>query len=555
MSHCRRDDGMPSDGMPYGYVAGVRFERSANLSVIRMIQRHLERKREKPPRGPAPAAVVREMRPPPESIGPVTGWYRSRKKFRVWPGMKITRGVLAALVLLPGLSLAGPASLRLEAEGASLTGVEKATERKGFSGTGYVRGFDEKGDRVEFRFTAKAGLYELTVGYATPHGKKGYEIQVNGERNSGMFPRESQGFRRQTAGKFLLEEGENTITIEGGWNWYEIDYVELSPAVLLPLDRPLPSTADRLAGREARALLKFLAGIYGRKTLAGQQDFSDIEYVKSVCGRDPAVACLDFMDYSPSRVEHGADPKGLVEKAVGWAKENGIVSMCWHWNAPADLIDREGKEWWAGFYTEATTFDLESALRDPAGERYRLLIRDMDVIARELVKFQEAGVPVLWRPLHEAEGGWFWWGARGPRPFVQLWRIMFRRFTEHHGLHNLLWVYSPPSGGASDRRWYPGGSYVDIVGVDHYTDPSSSMSGLWESLRKTYGGRKLLALAECGAPPLPDKMRSYQVRWAYFSVWSDEFIRHVPAETLRAVYADEDIITRDELPVLPHRGE
>ena len=81
-----------------------------------------------------------------------------------------------------------------------------------------------------------------------------------------------------------------------------------------------------------------------------------------------------------------------------------MVTFCWHWNAPKDLIDQPGKEWWRGFYTEATTFDVAKAMEDPQSEEYTLIIRDIDAIAVQLKKLANADVPVLWRPLHEAEG-------------------------------------------------------------------------------------------------------------------------------------------------------
>lgn len=64
----------------------------------------------------------------------------------------------------------------------------------------------------------------------------------------------------------------------------------------------------------------------------------------------------------------------------------------------------EGKEWWRGFYTDSSDFNIATALADPTGANYTLLLRDIDAIAKQLHRLQDAGVPVLWRPLHEAEG-------------------------------------------------------------------------------------------------------------------------------------------------------
>src|SRR5690606_27423344 len=129
----------------------------------------------------------------------------------------------------------------------------------------------------------------------------------------------------------------------------------------------------------------------------------EINYVRTHSGKEPAVASFDLMDYSPSRLQYGANPNNHSEHAIALAKKDqgrGIISLLWHWNAPTDLINQApDKLWWSGFYTRATTFDLAAALADKNGQNYQLLLRDMDVIAEELKKFQAQDIPVLWRPL------------------------------------------------------------------------------------------------------------------------------------------------------------
>ena len=122
--------------------------------------------------------------------------------------------------------------------------------------------------------------------------------------------------------------------------------------------------------------------------------------IKSVSGKTPLIRGFDLIEYSPSRVAHGATSTE-TEKAIEWHAQKGIVTFAWHWNAPKDLINQPGKEWWRGFYTEATTFDVTKAMNDPGSEEYTLIIRDIDAIATQLKKLKDAGVPVLWRPLHK----------------------------------------------------------------------------------------------------------------------------------------------------------
>jgi mannan endo-1,4-beta-mannosidase len=273
----------------------------------------------------------------------------------------------------------------------------------------------------------------------------------------------------------------------------------------------------------------------------------DIAYVRHVTGKDPAVGVFDLISYSRSRIERGEDPQESVERWLDWAADDALVSLSWHWNAPTDLIDQPGREWWSGFYTRATTFDLAGALADTTSQRFQLLLGDIDAIAAQLHKFQDANVPILWRPLHEAWGEWFWWGARGPEAFVELWRLLYHRLVNVHDLHNLIWVYTHHD---AYPHWYPGDAFVDIVSRDIYKDdPSSVFIPEWRATQDDFAGHKLVALSESGTLPDPAVSTDFGVWWSWFSVWNGSRIRSIEPEHLRYVYGHEYVITRDELPV------
>ncbi|RDC61476.1 glycosyl hydrolase [Adhaeribacter pallidiroseus] len=437
---------------------------------------------------------------------------------------------------------------KAEAELADRNGTDVSADPKGYSGTGYVTSFDAATDQVSISFKAPAGLYDLQIGYTSPYGEKGFDFVVNTESGSGMFTPET-GFKAVGVGKFLLNEGVNTVTITRGWGYFGIDYIKITPSVPpVPL-KPSKQLTNANATQSTRALFSYMTDLYGSKTLSGQYD--DVDYVLEKTGKESAIGGFDLIEYSPSRVENGSRPAGTSERYINWAKKGegkGILSLAWHWNAPTDLINQApDKLWWSGFYTNATTFDIAAALADKNSERYKLLIRDMDVIAAELKKFQDADVPVLWRPLHEAAGGWFWWGAKGPEPLKELWRIMYNRFTNHHHLNNLIWVYTFT--GSADMNWYPGDAYVDMAGIDIYSnDPYASLSGDWENLLNKFNGKKLISLSESGTLPVMNKVRAYGTWWSWFAIWNGDYIKKQPVDVLRAVYHDEDVITRDELP-------
>lgn len=439
------------------------------------------------------------------------------------------------------------ATVTLQAENATLTGVSRTTAVSGYTGTGYVTGFDQAGDRVTWSaFAATPGSYRLTVRFRSPFGDKGFEGALNGVALSGTF-KQSAAFAAYDAGLVTLASS-NTLHLGGGWNYYEIDAVTLtSETPVLP--KPVPAVpVNASASPLAKALLARVAEGYGSVTLSGQNERSDLAVVQSASGKLPAIVEGDFMDYSPSRIANGANPRTLSEDFVSLAKDQGyLVSMAWHWNAPTKLVNSTDYPWWRGFYTQGTTFDIAATLANPAGSDYQALIRDIDAIAVQLKKFEAADVPVLWRPLHESEGGWFWWGAKGPEAFKQLWRLTYDRLTTHHGIDNLVWVLT-----SEDPAWYPGDDVVDVVGVDAYpSDRSDTLSSRWSPLLARFDGKKPIALTEFGGVPDIDAMRQVGVSWAYFCSWNGSYGPSIETTAkVQRIYTSAAVITRDENPAL-----
>lgn len=236
----------------------------------------------------------------------------------------LTPGSAEPLVIVPVVD--GKA----EAEKAALSGVSVSTSHAGYSGTGYVTGFDDATDKLTFNFNIAAGLYELSIGYTSPYGEKGYDLRVNTEQGGGMFPADTV-FSLVKAGKFLLQEGLNTVTIGRGWGYFGIDYILLTPTTApLPV-KPPKQLSDANATNPTRSLFSYIVDLYGSKVLSGQQD--DVDYILAKTGKEPAIGSFDLIEYSPSRIEFGANPTGLSEKYIAWARKgegNGIISLMWH---------------------------------------------------------------------------------------------------------------------------------------------------------------------------------------------------------------------------------
>lgn len=307
---------------------------------------------------------------------------------------------------------------------------------------------------------------------------------------------------------------------------------------------PVPADlSDPLATDAAKSLMAKLAADYGKHTWTGQHNSEELAFIQNHAGREPAFLEGDLVDYSPSRVQYGSMTSNYTEAYITRARSGYVLGFCWHWNAPTNLLNTADEPWYFGFYTRATTFNVATALADTNSIEYAMILRDIDAIAIQLEKVSSNNIPVLWRPLHEASDRGFWWGAQGPGPFKALWRLLYSRLTEHHHLHNLIWVLTN-----EDPRWYPGDDVVDIIGVDAYpSDTGDTLSKNWRALQWRFAGKKLLALSEFGGVPDLERMHSQGVWWSYFSCWNGSFIESTPPETLKRIYNSPEVLTLDSL--------
>ena len=294
-----------------------------------------------------------------------------------------------------------------------------------------------------------------------------------------------------------------------------------------------PYLSDPQASPEAKKLYRYLCRMEGKGILAGQQECpdparfgSDMRYIRAVSGKLPAIRGLDFI--------HN-DFDGVVRRAKAWHKKGGVVSICWHWGTPPDGV---------GYPSSQGSIDLEEALTEGTALHEALLAR-MDEAALALKKLARARIPVLWRPLHEFDGGWFWWGKGGGDAFIRLWRLMYRRCRELHGLHNLIWVLGYD--GEVKDGWYPGDEYVDIVGADTYKE--GVPVAMYHRLEAAFGDRFLRCYHECGPIPEPEELMEQNLAWSWFLTWHYYHIRKQNTrEKVRRIYNHPYVITLDQLP-------
>lgn len=226
---------------------------------------------------------------------------------------------------------------------------------------------------------------------------------------------------------------------------------------------------------------RILSGVFGgyssSKKGAWKGIFGNYQYqeVYKQTGVYPAIyGC----DYAQGWKSYNDTPEGAAniidpscnELLKELAPKGTIAHISAH--LPSPVYSGSNKE---GFKKPLTSEEYQRVLTPGTEERKRWLAI-MDAMASGLLELQQADVPVLFRPLHEMNGHWFWWGtgkynSKDPKRrelFIALYRDIFSYMTEVKGLKSLIWVWSPDDGPKYAADYYPGDDYVDIVGLDSY---------------------------------------------------------------------------------------
>ena len=289
------------------------------------------------------------------------------------------------------------------------------------------------------------------------------------------------------------------------------------------------------ATSETRQVWNVLTSLYGQKIISGvvanvDWNIKEAENVQKWTGKYPAINVFDFINIHASKDvnKDGWLDYSDLSAVEGWWQQGGLVGCMWHWNVRAnngsDMTCSPGEK------PGETSFDA-SKVDDTSSAEYKQMVHDIDQVAGYLKTMQQKGIPVIWRPLHEAagntydfEGGgaWFWWGAKGPEVYKKLWQFMYNRLVNYHKLNNLIWVWTSQ---VEDNVWYPGDQYVDVVGRDNYYALQYPLMKEYKKLSELYPN-KLITLAECGngdevqISPL-GKIWNEGSRWSWYMTWYD----------------------------------
>jgi mannan endo-1,4-beta-mannosidase len=304
------------------------------------------------------------------------------------------------------------------------------------------------------------------------------------------------------------------------------------------------------ASPEAVQLLNYIYSISGKHILTGQHcvplvGSTRLASVQKMTKHYPAVFGQDFGFSEPGTWDGINFRQQIVDEAIRRNSEGFIITLMWHQVRPTDEEPVDFNKSVQGDLTDDEWNDLVTP-GTQLNERWK---SQVDVIAFFLKQLKYAGVPVLWRPYHEMNGMWFWWGKKdGENGYKKLYRMLFDRLVNFHKLNNLIWVYNCNEVKftvGSYETYYPGDDYVDILATDVYTEGFNQMN--YDSICEL-AKDKPIALGEVGQVPSLEIIQN-QPRWVWFMSWGEGGGRGPQGSNpFFDVYKSEEALTLDELP-------
>lgn len=524
-------------------------------------------------------------------------------------------------------------------------------EYPGFHGTGFV--WIQGSGNISFEIDVpETGMYRLESRCLMYLNNNGEGRLADAVVESGDYSKKytvtipySEDYINVSFGDIKLLKGKNKISFGDGWGYCLYDSVMLTPTPDLDTKSVSFVPCDPGATNETKSLMGYLASVYGKNVLSGQQEIyggghsvqttirydseknqcidadgniysfkedekdtaddgskfvwhcydlegreysyntqnrnytffyydQEIDYIKDLTGYEPAVRGFDFGSNCPCYYWDDDVTKRMIDWAVN---KNGICTASWHINVPTSKDSYTFGEPLAfekTTYTQMTDFVTANVMKKGTME-YDYFGLCMENLAKQLLELQDAGVPVIFRPFHEAEGNggkdgkgaWFWWSKEGTEVYKELWKYLYTTLTEKYGIHNLIWEQNLYSWSNESAEWYVGDDYADIVGFDKYDTQYNRHDGKTEgpnedcnsnvfwALNEYVNGKKMVAMPENSTIPSVENMMVEKASWLYFCTWydggQDNFIsgeNYNNADTVKDTFKSEYCITREELP-------
>ena len=303
------------------------------------------------------------------------------------------------------------------------------------------------------------------------------------------------------------------------------------------------------ASPETVELLNYLYSISGKHTLTGQHcqplyGSLRLSVINRYTHLYPAVFGQDFGFDVPGYIDGINYRQRTIDEIILRHRDGFIITLMWHAVPPTK---DEPVPFWEDIQGDLTEEEWNDLIT-PGTEINERWKSQVDVIAWFLKQLREARVPVLWRPYHEMNGDWFWWGKKGgENGYTKLWRMLYDRLVNFHKLNNLIWVYNTNEvklNVDSHSEYFPGHDVVDILATDVYTEGYSEAN--YEELLEL-AGDKPIALGEVGNVPDVDILED-QPRWTWFMNWGNPEGGFRDANSVKDTYESFEALTLEELP-------
>ncbi len=459
-------------------------------------------------------------------------------------------------------------SKSVEAETGAVSGKAKVkSDRKGYKGKGYVTNISTEEDWSREIELTDSQYYDLTITVASDvpcvNG-----IAVNGKKLQDFSASGSGKFEKVTFKNIYIEKGKTAISVipvDGGLDVDSLTLTASEDISKLDLTISKPALSNKDSDYNAKALYQYLCESYGKQVLLGQHDTigtsAETDMIYKTTGKYPAIR---FGDLMLATENDSITTDTEMNIAMDWASKDGIVGYMWHWAAPDDKRE---------YYADQTDFDIKKAVTKENIAELSLedikklqkdgkvskecvaVVEDIDTVSEKLSTLRDEGIAVLWRPLHEASNGDFWWG-NDKEAYKWLWKLMYERQTKYHKLNNLIWVWS-----AQNADWYVGDEYCDVLSCDVYDDGNKDAQVNIMLFLQSISKNKPIAMSECGSFPDIQSIADEKAMWAFIGQWGGNYLmtddgklaeeNNTAAELIK-MYNNNLTLTRDKLPDFTH---
>ena len=391
---------------------------------------------------------------------------------------------------------------------------------------------------------------------------------MNGKKLQDFSASGSGKFEKVTFKNIYIEKGKTAISIipvDGGLDVDSLTLTASEDISKLDLTISKPALSNKDSDYNAKALYQYLCESYGKQVLLGQHDTigtsAETDMIYKTTGKYPAIRFGDLM-LATEKDSITTDTEMNI--AMDWASKDGIVGYMWHWAAPDDKRE---------YYADQTDFDIKKAVTKENIAELSLedikklqkdgkvskecvaVVQDIDTVSEKLSTLRDEGIAVLWRPLHEASNGDFWWG-NDKEAYKWLWKLMYERQTKYHKLNNLIWVWS-----AQNADWYVGDEYCDVLSCDVYDDGNKDAQVNIMLFLQSISKNKPIAMSECGSFPDIQSIADEKAMWAFIGQWGGNYLmtddgklaeeNNTAAELIK-MYNNNLTLTRDKLPDFTH---